>query len=377
MQPTSIKYQTFLYFPKLPQELRDSIWRLCLPCRVVELDPLDARLNLETLIAYGSDSDIEIRPPKEHLMSRTSKLNAASPVISRVCREARRVAFEKGGFMDRPFENPSQPKRPRTWFDKERDVVHLHWNARIERHLGGYPRTDLLIRVESHMAAAMAGCSITRDVLHPSGHSTPWMKDRAVLERIGCFAVCFETVHLHAHEGTAIASGLFGMFGEERIILVDALDYDTLGKLSALWDAQPETQRDAATLNFFRQCHAHYAGSEAQRRRTQSIHDAVENIQKRWVLDYWDEQDELPGWLEREQVWLATPDWVPTRDLTKKRRQTHLRGYMALWVPNRDHPWMMRIYSRMPNFRPVIMFRLCTMLHALPKGTKRDNRLIT
>lgn len=96
-------------------------------------------------------------------------------------------------------------------------------------------------------------------------------------------------------EGPAVASGLFGMFGKERLILVDALDYGRLGKLWALWDAHREERPDPLTYDFFSECHAQHTGSEAQLRRTQAIHRTVEDIQKQWVLDHWDEQDQLPG----------------------------------------------------------------------------------
>lgn len=380
MQPTGFKHHTFDYFPRLPQELRDNIWRECLPCRVVEIDTHNACYALK--VSFDDDDedcDHQARPPTECFMENTSKLNTAAPIISRVCREARRVAFETGGFMVTPFltQSSSQDnlKKSRIWFDKERDVVHFHWTALVDYAMGGRPEPGHLVLVESHLAAARVGCSINKSLLSPSGHGTPWLQDRAVLERIGRFAVCFETVCIHAREGPAVASGLFGLLGEERIILVDALDYQRLGKLWAFWDAHREEHPDPLTYDFFSECHAQHVGSEAQRRRTQVIHDAMEKIQKQWVLDKWDEQDELPGWSEREKVWLATPDWVPTRDYTKKQRQRNRLDYMAQWVPNRDHPWIMQVYSSMPEFRPVIMFRLCTDTYYLHQGTTRNNYL--
>ncbi|KAJ4385609.1 hypothetical protein N0V93_010038 [Gnomoniopsis smithogilvyi] len=379
MQSTIAKPQVSHYFPRLPQELRDNIWRECLPWRIVEIDDYLARYSLNGPLDDDSDHDHQAQPPTACFMRSTSKLNASPPIITRVCRESRRVALRTGGFMDRPF--PTGPphgwksRKMRNWFDKERDIVHVHWNALINRLWGAHPASEHLVHFESNLSAARAGCSINQTLLSPSGHSTPWMRHRAVLERIGRVAVCFETVCIHAPEGAAIASGLFGMLGEERIILVDALDYDRLGKLWALWDAHREEHPDPLTFDFFSECYAQAAGSEAQRRRTQTIHDAVECIQKRWVLDNWDEQDELPGWSERQHVWLATPDWVSTRDYIKKGRQRHRRDYMSMWVPKRDHPWMIQVYSRMPEFRPVIMFRLCTDTYYLQQGTTRGNRL--
>lgn len=56
-----------------------------------------------------------------------------------------------------------------------------------------------------------------------------------MLELISRVMVCLETVCIHAPEGPAVASRLFGMLGWERFTLVDALDYDRLNKLWALW----------------------------------------------------------------------------------------------------------------------------------------------
>lgn len=64
---------------------------------------------------------------------------------------------------------------------------------------------------------------------------SPVQVDRAVLERIGRVMVCLETVCLQAPEGPDAASRLFGMFVEEHITMLGALDYDRLRMLMALW----------------------------------------------------------------------------------------------------------------------------------------------
>lgn len=261
------------------------------------------------------------------------------------------------------------------WVDKERDIIHLHWTGRADIDWGPSVLSHL-DRIESVLAMARAGCSIDRGYLYRSRYCALWKEDRAVLERIGRVAVCFNMVCIHADEGSAIASELFGMFGEECISLVDALDYDRLKRLWALWDAHRGKHPDPLTFDFFSECHAQQPGSEVQNRWTQNIHDDMEDIKQQWVLDNWEEQEvETPDWSEREQVWLATPDWVPTRDYKQKHRQRHRRGYMSKWVPKLDRPWMKQAYSHMPEFRPVIMFRLCTDTYYLEQGTRCSGRL--
>lgn len=78
----------FDFFSQLPAELRLLIWRLCLPNRVVELDyPWGQSVNFDPLL-----------PPCRS--TRTTDLNRQAPVITRVCRESRLVAFETGGYRD-------------------------------------------------------------------------------------------------------------------------------------------------------------------------------------------------------------------------------------------------------------------------------------
>lgn len=136
----------------------------------------------------------------------------------------------------------------------------------------------------------------------------------------------------------------------------------------------PKERPDPLTFDFFNDSHAQHEGSEAQHRRSHNIRETLEHIKIRWVLDNWEEEQVInPGWSERQHVWPDTPDWVVTRDL-RNIRKYHL-GYMSKWLPNRDHPWMRQVYSHMPEFRPVIMFRLCTDMYYVEKGTIRRGRL--
>lgn len=74
-------------FRKLPTELRLIIWRLCLPRRVHQLEnPLD-----EFLFNVPRED-----APSPCNLSSTTWINGRPPVITRVCRESRAVAFETG-----------------------------------------------------------------------------------------------------------------------------------------------------------------------------------------------------------------------------------------------------------------------------------------
>ncbi|KAK4952421.1 hypothetical protein LTR10_009227 [Elasticomyces elasticus] len=103
----------FPLFPQLPLELREEIWRFCLPNRVHELDrPLAENV-------YDVDED---HPAPCHLQ-RTSLVNGYPPLISRVCRESRAVAHETGRFL--PLDQQDR-------IVEARDSVHLNWTRAYE-----------------------------------------------------------------------------------------------------------------------------------------------------------------------------------------------------------------------------------------------------
>lgn len=83
--------QSFTKFPNLPTELRRAIWRCCLPLRVYELDGAFAR------VIFGVVDPQKSLPCSLHI---PSALNVRPPVITRVCRESRELAFEEGSFVD-------------------------------------------------------------------------------------------------------------------------------------------------------------------------------------------------------------------------------------------------------------------------------------
>ncbi|THX93107.1 hypothetical protein D6D08_02221 [Aureobasidium pullulans] len=126
-------HDNFHPFPRLPLELREEIWRLCLPYRVSEReDPNDCRSNK--------------RPP----------------LLARVCRESRRVASATGKWM--PFlvwrndvcssEIPCEADWKTgkvidhgNWQDTSRDSAHMNWTPSYDVDFGpqidGHPLTTI------------------------------------------------------------------------------------------------------------------------------------------------------------------------------------------------------------------------------------------
>lgn len=88
--------EAFHLFPNLPPELRDKIWRLCFPRRVHEMNVSSPEK------VYGA------KIPCAH--TRTTKMNSAPPLIYHVCRDARAITLETGGFGCGRYTSPRPPE---------------------------------------------------------------------------------------------------------------------------------------------------------------------------------------------------------------------------------------------------------------------------
>ncbi|THV80511.1 hypothetical protein D6D29_06091 [Aureobasidium pullulans] len=143
---------TFHPFPRLPTELREEIWRFCLPHRVSEMDyPID-------WMVYDSFGP----KPKDKLpcsLISTSISNARPPLLATVCRESRRVALSSGNWSSvLEEESGSWPLEANWlaanlvtreyWQDPLRDSAHLNWTTSYEADLGyqtdGHPLDSLV-----------------------------------------------------------------------------------------------------------------------------------------------------------------------------------------------------------------------------------------
>ena len=83
-QPTiAAAEQTFHPFPQLPPELREEIWRYCLPYQARELD-----VRLADNVYWNE--------PRPCQLQDTSLQNSHPPLLTRICRESRAVALKAG-----------------------------------------------------------------------------------------------------------------------------------------------------------------------------------------------------------------------------------------------------------------------------------------
>lgn len=300
-------------------------------------------------------------------MRNTSMINAKPPVISRVCRESRRVAFQTGALLEHSWDN-EQPQLyhriEKHWVDLARDrVVHLHFNTRT---YAWYPRSQWkedngnpFEILRDAMLPTNGIRSITQSLLS----IMKTKEGRDVVELMSEILICLQVVVLHTHEEPAIQSGLFGRMGEERIVMVDPFDDKRVGEFRDFWRRHQRTQ-DELTQSFFEGCMA----SDPIKCRRATL-KAMEDAKTRWLLERW--FDTTGPWVREQQNRFATMRWVRRiRNVPglvqeevweKAPRVLNTRhSVISHWVPNQQHPWVRDTYSSMPRFIPAVMFRLCT-----------------
>ncbi|MCJ1310399.1 hypothetical protein MMC25_004063 [Agyrium rufum] len=237
----------FHLFSKLPAELRLAIWRECLPHRVCELDVPIAN------IVFNLDYEA-LSPCK---LSRTSDINACPPVISRVCRESRGVAFETGGYAE------SWPNIPEDvhwlswndwnsrlwWRDRARDSAHINWTPSYN---ADFESVGDPLKFLAWHTAKMSGCSSLMEKFLTYGSLRKWlptpprvqhnqallnplvMEDFKALERLPKCRVVVRMIIAHAEFENAASTGLFGLLGDACVQIVEVMDERRIDALFAL-----------------------------------------------------------------------------------------------------------------------------------------------
>lgn len=239
----------FPRFGDFPTEIRLAIWRQCLPHRVVELDyqPDD--------IIWDDEEDEEDGPPCIN-NGMIQLRNKAPPLITRVSRESRQVAFETGrqlpGFPDPRDPDNTQEfaqymvKNP--WLDSARDVVHINWDPLADIEWQTYDMGDPVRCVMSYAARTTARrASIRLGLLQamksrdkPHDHYR-WTRSeladvmRAQAPGLTWSVVVRSPIVVHAAV-TSDYGGLFGLLGDAPVQLVDLDDHAKIQKFVEMAD---------------------------------------------------------------------------------------------------------------------------------------------
>lgn len=381
----------FHRFPYLPKELRDEIWRLCLPRRVVELDYPERGCHsdencptwLPTKDSLTDDGeDDEDHTPWSCCLWPTTRFNSAMPVISRVCHEARSVALSAGHvyFQETPWHPASfDMNTDGFWLDPTRDILHLHWHTFMaEAYDPLQTRGDYFLNPLKHLVAVTESHpnitgSICADLLDEN-NGTVRQRIMRLLEQQTRWLICTDFVNIHVtDEAAAVRSGLWGLLGDERVVLVDACDSVRFRQYENFWQ-EYGVRKSTSTAAFFEACvhgvpKLHYF---------ETPEEFLLDLETRWLLHpFVAPQGDSSSALEllNEEVWLTQPrDFDGREDDPRRLTYGGLPGRpfaRQLWSPKRDHPWVQDVLSRMPDFRPTVMFRLCTSDCV---GAKLDSR---
>ncbi|KAG9518430.1 hypothetical protein KCU93_g8407, partial [Aureobasidium melanogenum] len=257
-------------FPRLPLELREEIWRLCIPHRVYEMDdPIERHV-------YGVLEDEDDNIPC--WLWKTSKSNVRPPLLTRVCRESRRVAFATGRWVSRLdwrgagwFAGPSEAGWNTGnvidrgfWEDTFHDSAHMNWTSIYDivwPRMQGHPLTSLAQEAKrlNGTASFMLECIMTSWIGEREPYDKPvsyplegkpisqeQQEDLAALKLLPEWLVVVRVVVIHLDIGRAADSGLFGLCGDEIIQVVDA----TLPLAEQLYALAEHCERGAPAVTY-------------------------------------------------------------------------------------------------------------------------------
>lgn len=265
--------------------------------------------------------------------------NSAPPIIMRVCFEAREVAFETGYLINfRSLWDCCSANARGTgatlhscWFDPARDAIHLHWDPLYEVEWQTTCEDPIPVLI-SLGAKAARGASVTWDSATSSDYSMELIKQASQ-----SYMLCvFRPVSIHARREDALWSGLWGILGEERVVLVDA-DNDARIRLFDDFNRLHGSSRDAQTTDFF-----------------QRWRDSGADFHKQNIEFY------KTDWLQWKSKW-GTPSWEEeVLDAVWTIIRSETPRVPATWIPKWDHKWVQKSLQDLPTFRPVYMMRLCT-----------------
>lgn len=234
---------TFTRFGDFPTEIRLAIWRQCLPRRVVELD------NQPDDIIWDEEAEEEAPPCSNNGMIQLR--NKAPPLITRVCRESRQVAFETGRQLP-GYPDPRDPENTQEftqymvtnpWLDSARDVVHINWDPVADIEWQTYDWGDPVRCVMSYAAQTTTRrASIRLGLLRamksrvePHDHYRWTRSELADLMRtahnpsLTWSVVVRPPIVVHATGGTETGD-LFGLLGDAPVQLVDLDDHAKIQK---------------------------------------------------------------------------------------------------------------------------------------------------
>jgi hypothetical protein len=266
---------TFHPFPRLPLELREEIWRLCLPHRVYEIDEPISWIDWE-------NDGLEYEKVPCSLNS-NSISNNRPPLLTRVCRESRSVAWRTGEWIPclswrrhvscsgTPCEADWKTGKVIDhghWEDASRDSAHMNWSSYYDIEFGPTDPDHPLTYLAEEAKRLNGPASFMLDAMNESWERDPssslrysisdipevkWPdgtlmsqsdQNLAALRLLPEWLVVVKIVVIHLDLGRAADSGLFGLLGDEIVQVVDA----ALPLASQLYELAEYCERGASAV---------------------------------------------------------------------------------------------------------------------------------
>lgn len=359
--------ESFFFFPQLPWEIRDAIWRLCLPGpQIVEFD----------------------RPICDNVPCRGCcgvhhRYHLRLPALAAVCQESRLLVLREYYNPEADAEIP-RPYYPAAYehvlFRPGIDILHFNWDEGDE---GAY---DLWNDEDN---AIPYFCALTRKAVHNPISITdrhlrqefdePFFAGSVRVAALDKYAmrdhwlVLIRTVSFDfKDDAEALRSGLFGEFELDPMRYVDPYDSETLHRYHQLWRTQTPPASPPATLMFL-SLRKHHGPERSSTRPPQSSSRFWKMITSHCVTDSRGGRNTLTvagsGMLfyrMTEEAKAGAPVSVPDRDVLflppypgydwqdDEETFDYFRSKYAL---NWDHPWIQAVLDKMPVFQPMIVFR--------------------
>lgn len=257
--------RTFHPFPRLPAELREAIWRLCIPTQVCELDQPVAELVYE---------DIDGPDEAPCALGDTTRINFCPPLITQVCYESRAIALKAGkeAFEARNAALPDMPHD--AWFSSGTTVTHfMTYNDRIPsvfysnwavcygpQYGASFDQYAPIHNLAAWVAAPeRAAISVdgligrflwdihddsdydsddsfyeaeTNPPLRPASPDT--QRFIAAFKRLPSWLVVLQIVVIHTDFRTGAATGLFGLLGDAPIQIIDMEEVEKIDRFFEL-----------------------------------------------------------------------------------------------------------------------------------------------
>lgn len=345
----------FPHFSNLPSELRRMIWRECLPARrVVELDYPVRKAHVAADAATSPDDLTVLHWCRLQV---TTNENGRWPLVSRVCHEARDVVLKAKCVDIAPYQ-PGLEKMACDWLNQPhgcwiragQDVAHLNWHPSGDYGDGSWVElpeipnpVPWLAEVAKRYGAAEV--SVDASAILPFGSyenlAWSWETQTAALKTIGHrggkFLVSLQTVSIHAScaEASEVGEDLFGVLGDSPIALVDPVkDWAGIEKARRLWRTFSRT--DAQTAEFFGQ------SSTLQER----VREWSGKAARVWLWHRWHDEAHRDALPPLGEIFTPAPFEGDFASALGRSLGQH-------------HPWVAEQLDRMPEFQPVVMFRLC------------------